>query len=105
MHDSLKTEKQKFLIDIYYNVDAMKRWRNNCIDLQSTVKNKIEKSSQLIKSIKEKLRDEKDKNAKLVRTQLQNQNVNMESLSHEEETILALVKKCYESNPYFLWGK
>jgi len=89
------------LIDIYYNVDAMKRWRNNCIDLQNTVKNKIDKSSQLIKSIKEKLRDEKDKNAKLVRTQLQSQNVNMESFSHEEETMLTLVKKCFESKSYF----
>ena len=79
----------------------MKRWRNNCIDLQNTVKNKIDKSSQLIKSIKEKLRDEKDKNAKLVRTQLQSQNVNMESFSHEEETMLTLVKKCFESKSYF----
>ncbi len=100
LHEALKNEKQKYLIDIYYNQDEMKKWRNNCIESHITIKSKIDKSSQLIKTIKEKLKDEKDKNARLVKAQFQNKSLNADSLVQDSETMQGFVKKCYESKHY-----
>jgi len=97
LHEALKSEKHKFLIDIYYNTDAMYKWKNSCLESQNTVKNKIEKSGDLIKSIKEKLWSERDKTQQLIKTQIQNNHESREVLSQGNEASMAsLVKKSFE---------
>ena len=97
LHEALKSEKHKFLIDIYYNTDAMYKWKNSCLESQNTVKNKIEKSGDLIKSIKEKLWSERDKTQQLIKTQIQNNHESREVLSQGHESSMAtLVKKSFD---------
>ncbi len=96
LHDTLKTEKQKYLIDIYYNTEAMYKWKNSCVESQSSIKTKIDKSGDLIKSIKEKLWSERDKTQQLIKTQIQNNHASREVLVPENENSMAsLVKKSY----------
>jgi hypothetical protein len=60
LHEALKNEKQKCLLDIYYNVEAMQKWKKSCLDHQLNLKGKIEKMGQNVKAIKEKIKEERD---------------------------------------------
>ena len=106
LHEALKTETHKYLIDIYYNRDAMYKWKNSCVELQNTVKTRIEKSGDMIKSIKEKLWSEREKTQQLIKAQIQNNQTSREALVPETESAMAaMVKKSYIGNFFKVRGK
>lgn len=99
LHDSLKTDKQKYLLDIYFSPEAMYKWRNSCIEFQSNIKGKIDKYSSIIKAIKKKLKDERDQTLNGVLNQFNSQASGVETAVQEGEgKMVSILKKCYEGN-------
>jgi len=97
LHESLKTDKQKFLLDIYFSPEAMNKWKNSCIDFQNNIKGKIEKYSTAIKTIKKRLKDERDQTINLVLGQFHAQASGADTATQEGESkVLAIFLKCYE---------
>ena len=56
----MKTERIKVLLDIYYNPDAMMKWKESCLATQQNIKNKAEKFESILKIIKKKIKEERN---------------------------------------------
>ncbi len=80
----------------------MNKWKNSCIDFQNNIKGKIEKYSTAIKTIKKRLKDERDQTINLVMTQYAPFEKSVDIVAQEGEAqILKLFLSCYEGTFHF----
>lgn len=98
LHEALKTDKHKVLLDIYYNQESMCKWKNTCIEFQKNVKGKIEKQVAIIKTIKDKIKDERDQCTNSIQPALQAQKQTFENcLKDIEPLILKIFEEHYKA--------
>ena len=88
LHDQLKTEKVKVLLDVYYEPEAMVQWKNNCINNQANLKAKTDKITNYIKSMKKKIKEERNSNIANGITLYKTQKEKYESLFQETDAIM-----------------
>lgn len=88
LHDQLKTEKVKVLLDVYYEPAAMVQWKNNCISNQAGLKAKTEKITNYIKSMKKKIKEERNSNIANGITLYKSQKEKLESIFQETDAII-----------------
>ena len=55
LHSALKKENKKYLIDIYYDVNQMNKWRDSCARSQDHMKSKFERLEKDYNNAKQKI--------------------------------------------------
>ncbi len=60
IHEKLKTDRVKVLLDIYYNPEQMTQWKNNCLNIQQNVKNRCDKITAYMKNLRKKIKEERN---------------------------------------------
>jgi len=76
------------LLDVYYDPEAMVQWKNNCLTTQSTLKSKTDKITNYLKSMKKKIKDERNSNIASGINLYKSQKEKFECLFHETEAIM-----------------
>ena len=56
-------------MDIYYSQESMEKWKKNCVEAQGNMKAKLDKYEGAVKTMKKKLKSEKDKSVKNTQNQ------------------------------------
>ena len=60
LHPALQNEKQKHLLDVYYDLDSILKWKNNCLDTQAQLKLKSDRLVLYMKNLKKKIKEERN---------------------------------------------
>lgn len=88
MHEELKNEKVNFLLDVYYDPEAMVQWKNNCLTTQTNLKLKSDKIAGYLKNMKKKIKDERNSNIASGINLYKTQKNSFDTFFHETETIM-----------------
>ncbi|KAM3136644.1 hypothetical protein pb186bvf_011280 [Paramecium bursaria] len=93
LHPSLQTESQKFLSDIYYKPESMHKWKNGCLNTSQAVKSKIEKTSQYLKKLKLRIKDERNTTiTNCINSYKQHQNQFSQTIQESKQLIQTVVQ-------------
>lgn len=74
----------------------MYKWKERCLTGQANTKMRIEKCDGLIKNIKQRLSEEKEKATKTIKAQLQNQPSDDKTKDESNRTLVSYLTKAYD---------
>lgn len=60
LHPQLQNDRQKYLLDVYYDVESILKWKVNCLESQNQLKLKSEKLVTYMKNLKKKIKEERN---------------------------------------------
>ena len=86
VHQSLQTEKIKYLIDIYFAEDKMDSWKTRCIKSQKYLKDKIYSKQDIILGAFNKLNKEKTASIETMKTENVDRHAQFDSFINNKET-------------------
>jgi hypothetical protein len=98
----MQNNKEKFLIDIYFDESKMNVWKEKCTKSSDFISNKIKSKSDLIASEKNKIRNEKNSNILVLKEDWNNIMSEFESFTNEKEIgIQSIFSNFSEENKKF----
>lgn len=102
IHPKMQNNKEKFLIDIYFDESKMNVWKEKCTKSSDFISNKIKSKSDLIATEKNKIRNEKNSNILVLKEDWNNIISEFENITNEKESgIQAIFQNFSEENKKF----